>query len=61
MGIGHKGMLLAARVLSVTAADLYRDPALLAAAKRELPRRQGPNFRYEALLGNREPPLDYRR
>ncbi len=61
MGIGHKGMLLAARVLSVTAADLYRDPALLAAAKRELLRRQGPNFRYEALLGNREPPLDYRR
>ena len=61
MGIGHKGMLLAARVLSVTAADLYRDPALLAAAKRELLGRQGPNFRYEALLGNREPPLDYRR
>ncbi len=61
MSIGHKGMLLAARLLAVTAGDLYRDPALLGAAGDELVRRQGPDFRYAALLGEREPPLDYRR
>ena len=26
----------------------------------ELERRRGPGFKYEALLGDREPPLDYR-
>ena len=61
MSIGHKGMLLASRLLAITAADLYREPALLAAARAELGRRRGPNFHYVALLGEREPPLDYRR
>ena len=61
MSIGHKGMQLAARLLAVTASDLFRDPALLAAARDELLRRKGPDFRYAALLGDREPPLDYRR
>ncbi|NIP14701.1 MAG: amidohydrolase [Pseudomonadales bacterium] len=59
--IGHKGMLLAARTLALTAADLLRNPSLIEAARAELERRQGPDFRYSALLGDRDPPLDYRR
>jgi aminobenzoyl-glutamate utilization protein B len=59
--IGHKGMMLAAQLLAVTAADLYQMPELLAAARDELEGRRGPDFEYRALLGDREPPLDYRR
>jgi len=58
--IGVKGMLVAAKTLAMTAADLFTDPALLTAAKRELERRRGPGFVYEPLLGDRDPPLDYR-
>ena len=41
--IGNKGMLVAAKVLALTAVDLF-----LAAG-----------FEYAPLLGDREPPLDY--
>jgi len=61
MSIGHKGMLLAARLLAMTAQDLVEEPDLITAARRELERRQGPDFEYAALLGDRDPPLDYRR
>lgn len=60
MSIGHKGMMLAAKVLAVTAADLFEAPEVLAAAREELERRRGDDFVYEALLGERDPPLDYR-
>ena len=60
MSIGHKGMLLAARLLSLTAADLYTNPALIERAWKELQERRGPDFEYAALLGDRDPPLDYR-
>ncbi len=60
MGIGHKGMLLAARLLALTATDLYTNPALIERAWQELQQRRGPDFKYSALLGDREPPLDYR-
>jgi aminobenzoyl-glutamate utilization protein B len=59
--IGHKGMLLATRTLALTAADLLRTPSLIAAARAELEERRGQDFRYVALLGERDPPLDYRR
>ena len=61
MSIGHKGMMLAAKVLANTAQTLFQDPALIATAQAEFAERRGPNFRYQPLLGNREPPLDYRR
>ena len=61
MSIGHKGMLLAAKVLAVTAAELLQDPARLREARRELERRRGEDFVYAALLGDRSPPLDYRK
>lgn len=59
--IGHKGMLLAARLLSVTAVDLFEQPELRAAARDEFEGRRGADFEYRALLGDRDPPLDYRR
>jgi aminobenzoyl-glutamate utilization protein B len=59
--VGEAGMLVAARVLALSAASLFRDPAVLAEARAELERRRGPDFRYRPLLGDREPPLDYRR
>lgn len=61
MSIGHKGMMLAAKVLAATAADLFEAPDILAVARGELERRRGDDFVYRALLGDREPPLDYRK
>ena len=61
MSIGHKGMMLAAKVLAATARDLYVDPKLVAAARKEFEARRGRDFVYRPLLGDRTPPLDYRR
>ena len=58
--IGHKGMLLAAKLIALTAQDLFEDQALIVAAAAELKERQGTDFDYSALLGDRTPPLDYR-
>lgn len=60
MGIGHKGMMLAAKVLALTARRLYEEPELIEQARREFDERRGADFRYTPLLGNRLPPLDYR-
>ena len=58
--IGTKGMILAAKTMALTAVDLYKNPATIAAAKEELLRRRGPDFKYVPLIGDRNPPLDYR-
>jgi len=60
MSIGHKGMLNAAKVLSLTVVDLLQNPEKCVAARKEFDERIGPDFEYKALLGDREPPLDYR-
>jgi len=59
--LAHKGTLLAAEVLAATAIDLLRRPDLVAAANAEFNERRGANFAYVPLLGDRDPPLDYRR
>lgn len=59
--IGHKGMLKAAELLAVSAVDLIENPELRAAARDEFENRRGADFEYQALLGDRSPPLDYRR
>lgn len=59
--IGDKGMLVAAKTLAMTAVDLITRPDLREAAKAERERRVGPNFVYKPLLGDRDPPLDYRK
>ena len=61
MSIGAKGGTVAAKTIALTAADLMRSPQTLAEAKAELNRRRGPGFTYKAMLGDRKPPLDYRK
>lgn len=58
--IGFKGMQNAAKVLALTAIELFERPEHIAAAKAEFNERRGPNFVYESLVGDRKPPLDYR-
>ena len=59
--IGNKGMVVAAKTLAMTAVDLFSSPELVVAANEEHERRRGPDFVYAPLLGDRDPPLDYRR
>jgi len=60
MTIGFKGAQVAAKTLTLAAIELFRNSALRDAAKAEFSERRGANFEYEALLGDRQPPLDYR-
>jgi aminobenzoyl-glutamate utilization protein B len=59
--IGVKGMIVAAKTLALTAAELFQDPQTIAAAKAEFDKARGPGFVYKALIGDRAPPLDYRK
>ncbi len=61
MSIGKKGMMVAAKTMALTAMDLFKDPSICAKALEELKARRGTDYRYEALLGDRNPPLDYRK
>ncbi len=61
MSIGGKGLIVAAKTLAMTAVDLFTKPAALQQARSEFRARRGPDFRYESLIGNRKPPLDYRK
>lgn len=58
--IGLKGEKLAVQVLSDTAIQIYLDPSIVKRAKKELSDRVGEDFIYFPLLGDRDPPLDYR-
>ncbi|MCE2454245.1 MAG: amidohydrolase [Gemmatimonadetes bacterium] len=59
--IGNKGMVVAAKTLAMTAIDLFTDPDLVARAKVEHRSRIPEDWTYEPLLGDRPPPLDYRK
>ena len=59
--IGVKGMMVAAKTLALTAVELIQSPELLKSAAQELDHRRGVGFKYISLLGDREPPLDYRK
>ena len=59
MSIGFKGMINAAKTLAMTAVDLYTNPAIITEAKSDWARRRG-DFQYKSLVGDRNPPLDYR-
>ena len=58
--IGLKGTKLAAKALAATALEIYKNPDIVVRAQKELQENVGPDFNYEALLGDRKPPLDYR-
>ncbi|MBU6377931.1 MAG: amidohydrolase [Gammaproteobacteria bacterium] len=61
MSIGLKGMENASKVLALTAAELFTRPQLIVAARAEFERRRGADFKYASVVGERAPPLDYRR
>ncbi len=58
--IGKKGMMVAAKTLTLTAMDLFKNKDLVAKAKTEFIERRGADFKYIPLLGERAPALDYR-
>ncbi|MBE9538657.1 MAG: amidohydrolase [Proteobacteria bacterium] len=58
--IGSKGMMVAAKTLALTTIELFQNPELVMAAREEMLQRRGSGFVYKALLGDRQPPLDYR-
>ena len=51
----------AAKTIAGTAVDIYSNPEAVESAKKELLERRGPKFNYYSLLGERNPPLDYRK
>lgn len=57
--IGAKGMMVAAKTMALTAIDLYTDPTLIEKAKQEFTSEKG-EYQYKALLGDRNPALNYR-
>ncbi len=61
MSIGHKGMIVAAKTMALTAIDLYNSPTTIEECWKEMRKRRGENFKYEALIGDRKPALDYRK
>ncbi len=61
MSIGQKGMIVAAKTIACAALDLYKDQTIIEKAKAEWLQKRGIDFKYEALLGNRKPALDYRK
>lgn len=58
--IGFKGANNAAKIMSLAAIELYQNKGLREAAITEHKLKLGEDFHYEALLGDREPPLDFR-
>jgi aminobenzoyl-glutamate utilization protein B len=57
--LGTKGMMVAAKTMALTAIDLYTNPTLIVKAQEEFRQMVG-DYKYQALLGNRKPALNYR-
>jgi len=60
MSIGSKGMMVAAKTMALTTMELFSKPDEIARARAEFATRVG-EFRYVPLVGDRKPPLDYRK
>jgi aminobenzoyl-glutamate utilization protein B len=60
MSIGHKGMVVAAKALAVTGADLFADAKLVADAKAEFRRQLNGNTWQSVIPEFQKPPLGYR-
>jgi aminobenzoyl-glutamate utilization protein B len=58
--IGEKGMLVAAKTLALTLIDLLSDPAHVAKARAQFEEQRGKHA-YSSRIGDRPPPLDYRK
>jgi aminobenzoyl-glutamate utilization protein B len=53
-------MMVAAKTLALMGIDLLTDPKMIEKATAEWKASRGADFKYEPLLGNRKPALDYR-
>jgi len=60
MSIGHKGMMVAAKTLTLTALDLFTDPDEVTAAKKSYEERKAGKAYRSRLPADQKPPLDYR-
>ncbi len=60
MTIGFKGAQVAAKAMTLAAIELYTNPALRTEATAAFKTALGPDYKYQSLLGDRKPPLDYR-
>jgi len=58
--IGVRGMMVAAKTLTLTGIELFQNPELIKKARVEFEERRGKDFQYVPLLGDREPALNYR-
>jgi aminobenzoyl-glutamate utilization protein B len=59
--IGAKGMMVAAKTMTLTTMDLFTDPSHLVKARAEFDQRRGANFVYKTRLDREKPALDYRK
>jgi aminobenzoyl-glutamate utilization protein B len=58
--IGAKGMMVAAKAMTLMGIDLLLKKELVTQAAEEFNKDRGEGFIYKALLGDRKPALDYR-
>lgn len=60
MSIGSKGMMVAAKTMALTTMELFSKPEEIVRARAEFVKRVG-DFKYAPMVGDRKPPLDYRK
>ncbi|MBA4055361.1 MAG: amidohydrolase [Marivirga sp.] len=60
-GIGYKAMNNAAKIIAMTGIDLFNNPSIIGKAKKELDDYVGPDYKYKSMIGDRKPPLDFRK
>ncbi|MHA6316066.1 amidohydrolase [Altererythrobacter sp. CAU 1778] len=59
--IGFKGAQVAAEAMTLAAIELFSNEALRTQARAEFEASRGKGYEYRSLLGDRDPPLDYRK
>lgn len=59
--IAMKGMMVAAKTMTLTAMDLFTDPTIITKARAEFDQKIGPNFTWTTRVGTRRPPYDFRK
>ncbi|MBY6127200.1 amidohydrolase [Qipengyuania aquimaris] len=59
--IGQKGAQHAAKAMTLMAVELFTNPELRTQARAEFDASRGADYEYVSLLGDRDPPLDYRK
>jgi aminobenzoyl-glutamate utilization protein B len=60
MSIGYKGMMVAAKTIALTTAELFQSPATLQKARDEFEKKRGADFTYTSIASEK-PPLSYRK